>query len=155
MQGLSVFVFTALLGLASGALADGGGGSAPLRNERRGSELDQARAAIERGDFSRATGLLERYTRRAPDDADGWNWLGFSRRKAGALEAAFVAYRRALELDPAHRGAHEYVGEAYLAAGDLPAAEVHLARLAALCPSGCEQFADLQAAIARYRAARP
>ena len=63
--------------------------------------------------------------------------------------------RQALAIDPSHRGAHEYVGEAFLAAGDFASAEKHLADLAALCPAGCEQRADLAAAIARYRAGRP
>ncbi|MCB1888570.1 MAG: tetratricopeptide repeat protein [Rhodocyclaceae bacterium] len=148
-------VFTLITALAGQAAADGGGGSEPARNERRSSDVEQAREAIERGDYPRAAGLLERYTRREPEDADAWNWLGFSRRKAGALEAAFVAYRRALAIDPSHRGAHEYVGEAFLAAGDFASAEKHLADLAALCPAGCEQRADLAAAIARYRAGRP
>ncbi|MCB1906701.1 MAG: tetratricopeptide repeat protein [Rhodocyclaceae bacterium] len=140
--------------VAPAALANGGGGSTPARNVARGSDLERAVAAIERGSFQRAIGLLETHTRRSPGDADGWNWLGLARRKAGALDAAFIAYRRALELDPEHRGAHEYLGEAYLAAGDLASAEKQLAILDELCWLPCEQFSDLKAAIVAYRAGR-
>ncbi|MCB1896733.1 MAG: tetratricopeptide repeat protein [Zoogloeaceae bacterium] len=141
---LAVFVATA-------ATADGGGASA-ARNVPRGSDLARAIAAIEGSAYQRAIGLLETHTRRNPTDADGWNWLGFARRKAGALDAAFIAYRRALQLDPKHRGAHEYLGEAYLQAGDLASAEKHLAILDQLCWLPCEQYSDLKAAIASYRA---
>ncbi|MCB1954703.1 MAG: tetratricopeptide repeat protein [Rhodocyclaceae bacterium] len=147
-----LIVAACLCGPVGRALADGGGGSEPVRNVVPASEFARALNALERGDFQRAAGLLELHTRRHPDDAEGWNRLGFARRKAGMLDAAFVAYRRALDLDPRHLGAHEYIGEAYLAAGDVASAEKHLAVLAELCRTPCEQHADLQAAIARHRA---
>jgi len=37
----------------------------------------------------------------------------------GDLEQAFRHYHEAVRLNPEHRGAHEYIGEAYLAAGNL------------------------------------
>ena len=141
----------ALAALAGGAAMADGGGAPAARNEPRGSDLERAITAIEGGSYQRAIGLLETHTRRNPTDADGWNWLGFARRKSGALDAAFIAYRRALELDPKHRGAHEYLGEAYLQAGDLASAEKHLAILDQLCWLPCEQYSDLKAAIASYR----
>lgn len=33
---------------------------------------------------------------------------------SGQLDLAFKHYQRALQLDPRHLGAHEYIGEAYL-----------------------------------------
>ncbi|MCB1927121.1 MAG: tetratricopeptide repeat protein [Rhodocyclaceae bacterium] len=141
----------ALAALAGGAAMADGGGAPAARNVPRGSDLERAITAIEGGSYQRAIGLLETHTRRNPTDADGWNWLGFARRKSGALDAAFIAYRRALELDPKHRGAHEYLGEAYLQAGDLASAEKHLAILDQLCWLPCEQYSDLKAAIASYR----
>jgi len=41
------------------------------------------------------------------------NYLGFAYRRAGEMKQAFEHYERALKLNPRHRGAHEYVGEAY------------------------------------------
>ena len=60
---------------------------------------------------------------RFPDNADLQNDLGYAYRNVGQFEPAFRHYKRALVLDPRHRGAHEYIGEAYLLVDDLPSAE--------------------------------
>lgn len=155
MRGRLRWTLALLAACALPAWGDGGGGSSPARVERQGSDYEQAVEAIKGGRFERAIGLLEVHTRRNPTDADGWNWLGYARRKSGALDAAFLAYGKALEIDPKHRGAHEYVGEAYLAAGDLASAEKHLAILDRLCWLPCEQHADLARAIAGFKTAHP
>ena len=59
-------------------------------------------------------------------NADIQNYLGFAYRRSGQLKAAFKHYEQALALNPRHRGAHEYVGEAFLGVGDLAKAEEHL-----------------------------
>lgn len=41
-------------------------------------------------------------------------------------------------LDPRHRGAHEYIGETYLLAGDVNGAEKHLAALKEICLLPCQ-----------------
>jgi tetratricopeptide (TPR) repeat protein len=69
----------------------------------------------------------------------------------GNLDAAFKYYERALDINPKHRGAHEYVGETYLLANNLPKAEEHLAALDKLCFFSCEEYRDLKAAIADYK----
>jgi hypothetical protein len=78
----------------------------------------------------------------------------------GAAEGSDYALgRKALEakdwagaiLNPRHRGAHEYIGEAYLMVHDLPKAEEHLAALQQICLVPCEEHADLAKAIAAYR----
>ena len=58
----------------------------------------------------------------------------------------------ALQLDPRHRGAHEYIGEAYLMANNLTKAEEHLAALQRICLILCGEYEDLKKAIADYRA---
>lgn len=68
------------------------------------------------------------------------------------MEQAFAHYRKALDLDPEHKGAHEYIGEAYLMVGDLARAEEHLAALDGLCFFGCEEYRELKEAIAAYKA---
>jgi Flp pilus assembly protein TadD len=116
--------------------------------------MTQARAAIDRADWPAAQTLLEQLVADEPRNADAWNWLGFSRRKQGRLDAAFTAYTRALELDPRHKAAHEYAGEAYLLAKNLPKAEWHLAELSRLCsPIPCEELKELKAAVEAYRKA--
>ncbi len=53
-------------------------------------------------------------------------------------------------LDPRHRGAHEYIGEAYLLTGDVAGARKHLAALREICLLPCEELTDLERAIAEY-----
>ena len=67
------------------------------------------------------------------------------------MDKAFLHYRRALAIDPRHRGAHEYIGEAYLMVGDRPAAERHLAALRSICVLSCEDLRELEKAIAGHR----
>ena len=50
-----------------------------------------------------------------PKNADAYNWLAYAVRKNGDPAASIPIYEKALALDPKHRGAHEYIGEAYLA----------------------------------------
>jgi tetratricopeptide (TPR) repeat protein len=88
-------------------------------------------------------------------DADGHNWLGYSYRKSGRLNEAFVHYKRALAIDRSHLGAHEYIGEAYLMANQPDEARKHLQRLAALCASSCEEYRHLDSAIAVYAKKSP
>ena len=65
---------------------------------------------------------------------------------------AFKHYKRSIELNPRHRGAHEYIGEAYLMVDDLASAEKHLAALRDICLLPCDELGDLEKAIAQYRA---
>ena len=83
--------------------------------------------------------------------ADLHNFLGYSYRNLKQFEPAFRHYKRALEIDPRHRGAHEYIGEAYLMVGDPANAQKHLDLLRGICLLGCEELADLEKAIAAYK----
>jgi Flp pilus assembly protein TadD len=116
-------------------------------NDPLAAELDAARAAIAREAWAPAEARLVSLTRAAPDVAELWSLLGLARRKQGALESAEAAYDRALELDPRHLGALEYMGELRLMQDDLPGAQALLARLETLCPPGCEEREELAAAI--------
>ena len=62
----------------------------------------------------------------------------------------FKHYNQALALNPRHRGAHEYIGEAYLIKGDLKNAQKHLAALREICSLPCEELTDLDREIANY-----
>jgi len=81
--------------------------------------------------------------------------LAYSYRKQARpdLPKAFEHYNIALKLDPKHRGAHEYIGEAYLMDKKPAEAEQHLAELEKICGNKtCEEYADLARAIADYKA---
>jgi Flp pilus assembly protein TadD len=133
----------------SAALADGGGSSDPPSLD---PQYQEAVNLIKAEQFPLAIKALEAYVARVRNDASAENWLGYAYRKSGKLEPAFVHYNKALKLDPQHRGAHEYIGEAYLMAGNLAKAEEHLKILNKLCWVHCEEQEDLKAAVAAYKA---
>jgi Flp pilus assembly protein TadD len=114
-------------------------------------DLAAARKAILAKDWAGAIRLLEQVKARQPGNADVHNLLGYAERNRGDLDAAFAHYQTALRLDPGHRGAHEYAGEAWLLAGNLAKAEEHLAALARLCASSCEEYRDLEKSVAGYK----
>jgi len=108
--------------------------------------------AVEAKDWKRAVELLTKAAAAEPDNAEIQNWLGFAQRKQGNLDAAFAAYDKALKLNPRLKAAHEYIGEAYLIAGNVPKAEQHLAELQKLCtPIPCEEYKDLRRAVDEYK----
>ena len=106
--------------------------------------------AIDAKDFARAIPLLENVVARDAGDADAWNWLAYATRRNGDPAKSIPLYQKALALDPRHLGAHEYIGEAYLALNDLPKAKEHLSRLSRLCIFGCEEYRDLKKAVEAY-----
>ena len=85
-----------------------------------------------------------------PHSADILNYLGFTHRMTGDYAGSLEYYKRALAIDPNHRGVHEYLGELYLQMNDLASAQNELTTLASLCPSGCDEKDVLTKAIAAY-----
>jgi Flp pilus assembly protein TadD len=115
------------------------------------------RAALKAGDAATALRRFQSSLKRFPDSADVHNEIGFAHRKLRQMDKSFEHYRRALALKPGHRGAHEYIGEAYLMVGDLAGAERHLAELRKLCLVSCDELKELEQAVAAFKAtgARP
>jgi len=107
--------------------------------------------AIEAKQWNEAIAALSSAALRDTRNADIQNYLGYAYRNAGQLEAAFRHYERALALSPRHRGAHEYVGEAYLIVNNLAKAEEHLAALGRICLIPCEEFDELKEKIEAYK----
>jgi tetratricopeptide (TPR) repeat protein len=124
--------------------------------EPAGAVLEQDYAAglkaIEGKNWSDAIGLLSSAALRDTRNADIQNYLGFAYRNAGDLSAAFLHYNRALTLNPRHRGAHEYIGEAYLMIGNRAKAEEHLAALKKICLLPCEEYGHLEKKVAEAAA---
>jgi len=114
-------------------------------------EFAAGRAAIEAKQWQTAIQALSSAALRDTRNADIQNYLGYAYRHTGQMDLAFKHYARALELNPRHRGAHEYAGEASLMVNDLPKAEAHLAALEKICLIPCEEYDDLKKAIAEYR----
>ena len=109
-------------------------------------DLTAIRVKIKARDFSGAIADLNKMAETV-QHADIYNLLGFSLRKSKDYKTAYTYYQKALEYDPAHKGAHEYLGELYVETGDMPKAKEMLAKLKVLCPKGCEEREDLQKAI--------
>ncbi|MBB5572773.1 MULTISPECIES: tetratricopeptide repeat protein [Rhizobium] len=109
-------------------------------------DLTSVRAKINAKDY---TGALAELRGLAEDhqQADVYNLLGFTLRKTGDFQTSLTYYTKALELQPDHKGAREYLGELYVETGNMDKAKEQLATLKQLCPSGCEELEDLQKAI--------
>ncbi len=115
--------------------------------------LRPARDAIGAMQWNQALALLQAQQARLGRNADLHNLLGYVHRKKTPpdLDKAFEHYRQALDIDPGHKGAHEYIGEAYLMRNQPAQARVHLATLQRLCGgTACEEYQDLAKALAAY-----
>jgi len=156
MKPLLRFLAAALLTCSSAAHAAGGGGGGTEAGDASSSDpvIASAKAAIAKQDWAAAQAGLKQALAANPKNADYHNLYAYSMRKAGNADMALVFkhYEEALRLDPKHRGAHEYSGEAYLTVDDLPKAKAHLAALDKLCFFGCEEYTDLKKAVAAYEA---
>ena len=103
-------------------------------------DLTSVRAKIKAQNYAAALTEL-RDLAEDVQQADVYNLLGFTLRKT------LTYYTKALELQPDHKAAREYLGELYVETGNIEKAKEQLAVLAKLCPGGCEERADLQKAI--------
>ena len=114
--------------------------------------LEQFAAAKAKNDWGEAQATLRQALARNPDNADYHNLYAYSIRKGPNpdMSLVFKHYNEALRIDPDHRGAHEYLGEAYLMVGNLAKAKEHLSVLDKLCFFPCDEYSDLKKAIADY-----
>ena len=116
--------------------------------------LEQATKTIAAKDWPQAQALLKDAIVRNPGNADYHNLYAYSIRKGANpdMSLVFKHYNEALRLDPRHRGAHEYIGEAYLQVGNVAKAKEHLSALDKICFFPCTEFTDLKKAISEYDA---
>lgn len=164
MPRLCLFLCLALLllGLALPALAVMSDSESP-RQVSNDPDYAAGVAAFHRADWQNVLDTMARVVTRRPWDDDAQNLMGFASRKLGNYRQALGYYQKALELNPHHRGALEYLGETYLEMGCAAQARVILARLEVACkrlmgdpvndgwPAGCQEWTELHAAITAYR----
>ena len=114
--------------------------------------LERVSIATEKKDWPTAQAALRDALARDPRNPEYHNLYAYSLRKGASpdMDLVFKHYNQALALDPKHRGAHEYIGEAYLMVGNLPKAKEHLGVLDKLCFFGCSEFTELKNAIAEH-----
>jgi len=136
-----------LLGAAAAA-AD----SSPSPSVRRDPVLERFDAAKDQQDWVAAAAVMREALGANPNNADYHNLYAYSLRKGGAqdMDQVFKHYNEALRIDPKHRGAHEYLGEAYLMVGNVAKAKEELSTLDKLCFFPCGEYSDLKKAIAEH-----
>ena len=144
----SILVLSALLLAPAAALSHDSG---PIRTD---PVLEQVGKATASQDWPAAQALLKDAIASNPGNADYHNMYAYSIRKGANpdMSLVFKHYNEALRLDPQHRGAHEYIGEAYLMVGNLPKAKEHLSSLDKLCFFPCTEFNELKKAVSEYEA---
>ena len=140
------------LSLASGLASAAGDPPAPKPDAPKDAVLERYTLASEKQDWKAAAAALEEGLQQSPNNADYHNLLAYSIRKGPNpdMSAVFKHYNEALRIDPKHKNAHEYLGEAYLMVGNVAKAKEHLAQLDKLCFFGCSQYSDLKKAIAAH-----
>jgi Tfp pilus assembly protein PilF len=143
-----------ILAFTSSDLLAAGTSSQRSRKPSVAQEFKAGQKAVKAKDYESALVYLSKALEKDPNSADTHNLLGYSYRKLGNTEQAFEHYRMALNINPKHRGANEYLGELYLETDQLPKAEERLAVLDKACPWGCEEYDDLKEAIEKYKAER-
>ena len=157
MKGAGALLRALLIGVAL-ASAGSAGRAEPYEVDpdlaTRDEDYAAGKRAVDRQDWGEAVRRFKLAERRHPEQADLQNILGYAHRNLKQYDLAFVHYKRAIELEPRHRGAHEYIGETYLLTGDLAGAERHLEALRQICLLPCAELKDLERAVQRYRTAR-
>ena len=111
---------------------------------------------IDNQSYDKSLKLLKKLTKRedlGTKRADIYNLLGFSYRKLENpdLDKSFAAYMMAIELDPSHLGAHEYLGELYLMRNQKDKALIILEKLDQLAGSNTEEYKELKITIDEYQ----
>jgi tetratricopeptide (TPR) repeat protein len=123
----------------------------PTPSEAPTATYNDAQALIDVEDYQGAIDILLPLAEAEPENPDVFNLLGYSHRKLEMYDQALEYYLTALELDPMHLGANEYLGELYLETGQPELAEERLAVLQEACPDGCEELEELEVALAAYQ----
>ncbi len=143
--------FLALLFALTFAAAAQAAGTDPFAKIAEDPDFVSGKKAIDSKDWKGAIRAFTQVTNKHRDEPDGYNMLGYAYRKSGDVDNAFRYYNAALRLDANHKGAHEYIGEAFLMKNDIANAEKHLAALDRICGKGCEEYQDLAKAIDAHK----
>ena len=141
-----------LLGLMAAPGAAFALGSSSTPEPEQADLYKQAKQFVDDEEYAKAIPLLQQSIKEKGEYADALNLLGYSNRKLGDKAKAMTYYTKALNMEPKHLGANEYVGELYLELNDLPKAQARLDVLKDAC-GDCEEYSDLEEAIADYKKA--
>jgi tetratricopeptide (TPR) repeat protein len=162
---LGAAAFAVILAAAPSALAAGGGGGGSTPTCKQGqvwdtgkkmcvqsSSLDdkdligQGRALALAGHYEKALDVLSSVRNQKDDVA--LTYIGYSKRKLGQVDEGIAYYHQALAINPDNLNTREYLGEGYVSAGRMDLAVAELGKLEALCGTDCDQYEQLELAIA-------
>lgn len=146
MSKLRRFTCMAAIAIAAGFLLAAPAVAVDTQESEGGPDLTRARALIKEKKFAEAREELFRLAN-SHQHADLYNLLGFSLRKTGDYKQALTYYQKALDFDPNHKSAREYLGELFLETNQPDKAREQHAILVRLCPKGCEEREDLEQAM--------
>lgn len=149
MPKLLIILFSLSLSLAPGAVPAMGTG------DERNSFYDDMERLIEAGKYEKAIEALNEALTEDPEDAEVLNLIAYSHRLLKRYEIALNYYLKALEIEPDHRGANEYLGELYLHLGQLDKALERRDVLDDDCFFRCKELKALEEAIEEYRKQNP
>ena len=151
---IRIFIFTLLFSTSVFAAASkSNDDTSASASDQIQSLYDKAYDLVYAEKFDKSLKLLKKIAKRndlGNMKADVYNLLGFSYRKSDNpdLDKAFESYKVALEANPEHAGAHEYLGELYLKMGKKTKAEEMLAKLEMIAGTSSDEYKKLKKAIA-------
>ena len=153
----AALIFSAVLACVSTTSALAAGGGDPPPRAAADPVVEKATAAIAAKDWKQAQDVMRQGLDKSPTNADYHNLFAYSLRMGAnpPMDVVFKHYNEALRIDSSHRGAHEYLGEAYLMSGNLEKAKDHLKALDKLCLFSCKEFRMLKQAVADFEAKQP
>lgn len=120
---------------------DAGVGENPL-------ELGKAGKPVAEDAGGEEGGLLLRQDMGWQDSPVVPNYRGYATRKLGRVDEGIGYYLKSVAADPSYAKVREYLGEAYMLKGRSDLAREQLAAIRAICGTGCEEYRDLEEAIA-------
>ena len=98
--------------------------------------------------YDEAIPYFEKVLEGEPSNVKILEKLGYSQMKTGDDSGALASLQKALSIDEDNRLVHRDLGEVYLATRDRASADIQMAALNQLCPSGCDEKDALASAIA-------
>ena len=149
---IKIFIFTLLFSTSILAASTESTDTSASASDQVNKLYDKAYDLVYAEKFDKSLKLLKKIAKRndlGEMKADVYNLLGFSYRKNDNpdLDKAFESYKIALEANPEHAGAHEYLGELYLKMGDKFMAEKMLTKLETIVGTSSDEYKKLKKAI--------
>ncbi len=148
-----IFIFNINAG-GGGSYSSGsssGGSSLTSGDMMKAMQLKNRLGSIERliysNQFNQALTQVRLLDNEYPDNADINNYYGFIYRKMGQYGKSGEFYKKALQLDPRHKGALEYQGELFIKTNKKELAEKNLILLKNICGTSCLEYEKLEKAL--------